>query len=150
MVVLTNDNWKAHRESEANLKFSIDDIVMYDSGFTRFDEMFGKVKRITKTGMIYVARVELEMVNRSKLEHPDDCQIAGWSDFNPKKVTLEGEILKFIPRLHFNQDFDYKKKKWNYTDYIAWYGPNRSGHYNLRPIVLDANGFARAKWMNVY
>lgn len=140
-IEITLENWKEHKASEANHLFSVDDIVMYDHGFTRFTEKLGQVTKISPSGIVYAVKVELEYVKRNKLKHPSDCQMEGWYDYNPEKiVSKENEELKFLPKLEIGYQ--------NYIDFnpehpIKWNGPNGSGRYNLRPIKIRENGLVR-------
>lgn len=145
MVTAINPgNWRNYKLSEANKIFSIDQIVMYDHGFTRFNEKLGKVTKITPAGIVYAVKVNLKMVKRNKLDHPADCQLAGWEDYDPKKiVSVEKEEMRFLLWLNNKSNWNEIKKEREYFYFINWHGAKHSGLYDLRPIKLKKDGLVR-------
>jgi hypothetical protein len=146
-IIITPENWKEHRMPEAKRRFSIEAIVQYDKGFTRFQEEFGQVLDITKSGTVYVAKVYLETVARNKVERPADWQLGGWFDYDPKLFTRhDKEVMKFMPR--FDQDFyDLAITQRDEIDHlIVWQGARGTGRYNLRPITVREDGLVRATY----
>jgi hypothetical protein len=144
MAIITEENWKEHRYGEATRIFSVDALVQYTRGFTRFsDDHFGKVMRITNTGNIYVARMDLKEVAR-------DCdQGGGWIEYDPKRAKSLEDTIRFLPRLDIHQDW--KEKKWHLSYSISWSGPKEDrehfsnmGNFNLRPLGVNKKGRVRA------
>ena len=149
MTEITIENWKEEKFNEAKRLFSIDDIAIYDLGFTRFDETFGKVIDIKKSGIIYVAKANLKLIKRNKLDCPADCQLAGWGLFDPKKIISTSEEVRFFPYLYNNYEFDKSKGKRIDHYLIRWGGSRKSGAYNLRPIKPDNRGLVKISWDSI-
>jgi hypothetical protein len=137
-TIITRENWKDYRSSEANRLFSVGLNVQYTHGYTRFDENnFGRVTRITPAGIIYVASTKLKEVAR-------DCdQGGGWIEYDPKTVVVNDEVLKFLPNLRHNSKYDTRAKRWNLTYSIAWDGPKEGGRFDLRKLEVGNKGLVR-------
>ena len=129
-TIITPENWKEYKGSEAKRLFSIDMDVQYTLGWTRFDDdNFGKVTKITPAGIVYVATMKLDEVDR-------DCdQGGGWIEYDPKTATLKDEILRFLPQLGQTRKDGYN---------INWRGKYDSGRWDLRELEVGKNGRVRA------
>lgn len=148
-VIITPDNWKDYRKSEAERLFPIDSLVQYTRGFTRFDDdNFGKVSRITGAGIVYAHMVELKEVRRK------GGQEGGWREFDSRKVTELEEMLRFVPKLYDIQI--YVDKKWVTSYSIGWRSVKETkdinanfhniGNFKLRPAEIGKNGIIRASF----
>ena len=131
---ITAENWKDYRFDEAKKLFSVDNLAIYDAGFTHFDEEIGKIIKISSSGIVYVEQVILKEVRRNKIKNPGDWQLGGWIEYNPKKIDeVSGKVVRFFPNLN-----EYSEKL-----SIGWSAAKKLGKYNLRLVKVQKNGLVR-------